>query len=79
MYIIVHVDNAAVVGKQVNIEAAKAAIGGVFEIIDEGEAQYFLRIKILRSTDGIKLSQEQYCAQMLTKYGMDNLLELSYS
>jgi transposase InsO family protein len=72
MYIIVHVDDAVLVGKQEDIEATKAAIGGVFEITDEGEAQYFLRIEILRSADGIKLSQEQYCTQMLTKYGMDN-------
>jgi hypothetical protein len=72
MYIIVHVDEAVLVGKPEDIEATKAAIGGVFEITDEGEAQYFLRIEILRSTDGIKLSQEQYCTQMLTKYGMDN-------
>ena len=37
---------------------------------DLGELRYFLGIEIVRSPEGIWLSQRQYMLDMLSKYGM---------
>jgi hypothetical protein len=68
----VHVDDAVIVGPVAAITEVKAAIGGVFDITDMGEAKYFLSIQILRSEKGILLSQEQYCYRVLEQFNMQN-------
>ena len=37
---------------------------------DLGELRYFLGIEIVRTKEGIWLSQRQYALDMLSKYGM---------
>jgi hypothetical protein len=72
MYFLVHVDDAVMVGPTAAVIDAKAAVGGVFDITDMGEAEYFLSIQILRSRKGILLSQEQYCRRVLEQFSMQN-------
>jgi hypothetical protein len=51
-----------------------------FKLRDLGETSYLLGVEITRnrSTKTIQLSQEQYIAQMLSKYGMATCAPVSY-
>ena len=41
-----------------------------FDMKDLGDLHYFLGIEIIRTSQGIWLSQRQYVLNMLDKYGM---------
>jgi hypothetical protein len=71
VYFLVHVDDAIIVGHEKAIADVKAAVGGVFDITDLGEAKTFLSIQIQLSEKGLLLSQEQYCRRIIEQFGMD--------
>lgn len=55
----------------------KSLLKQEFEMKDLGDLRYFLGIEIIRTPDGIWLSQRQYVLDMLSKYGMADYKPIS--
>ena len=70
-YLIVGGDNEA------NIEHIKTLLKQEFDIKDLGELRFFLGIEIVRTKEGIWLSQRQYSLDMISKYGMADCKPIS--
>ena len=69
--ICIYVDDLIVGGDNVaEIEHVKTLLKQEFDMKDLGELRYFLGIEIVRTKEGIWLSQRQYALDMLSKYGM---------
>ena len=69
--ICIYVDDLIVGGDNVaEIEHVKTLLKHEFDKKDLGELWYFLGIEIVRTKEGIWLSQRQYALDMLSKYGM---------
>ena len=70
MIICIYVDDLIVGGDHVvDIEYAKSLLKE-FDMKDLGELPYFLGLEVIRTNEGIWLSQRQYALDMLSKYGM---------
>ena len=71
--IVIYVDDLIIGGDSLDaIQDVKALLQRQFNMKDLGELRYFLGIEIVRSLEGIWLSQRQYVLDMLSKYGMAN-------
>jgi hypothetical protein len=70
VYVLIHVDDAVIVGQPQDVAEVKQQLGAIFDIKDLGSASYFLSIEITRSEDGIKLSQGQYVKKILEEFNM---------
>ena len=69
--ITIYVDDLIVAGdSDVEVENVKGLLKQKFEMKDLGELRYFLGIEVIRTPEGIWLSQRQYALDMLSKYGM---------
>ena len=67
----IYVDDLIIGGdKEAEIEHVKALMKQEFDMKDLGELRYFLGIEVIRTKEGIWLSQRQYALDMLSKYGM---------
>ncbi len=71
-YVLVHVDDALVVGKLDAVCNAKNALSCAFDIKDLGEASYFLGLEIERDRGNrrIWVGQTKYCIDKLEEFGM---------
>ena len=76
--ITIYVDDLIIVGdRDVEIEKVKGLLMQYFEMKDLGELHYFLGIEVIRTSEGIWLSQRQYALDMLSKYGMADCKPIS--
>ena len=76
--ITIYVDDLIIVGdSETKIENVKGLLKEEFEMKDLGELRYFLGIEVIRTADGIWLSQRQYALDMLSKYGMADCKPIS--
>ena len=76
--ITIYVDDLIIVGdNETEIEHVKGLLKQEFEMKDLGELRYFLGIEVIRTTEGIWLSQRQYALDMLSKYGMADCKPIS--
>ena len=71
VYVMVHVDDALVIGAQKPVSDAKNAISQMFDIKDLGKAKHFLGMNIQRNQDGgYTLSQPKFIKDMLERFRM---------
>ena len=76
--ICIYVDDLIVGGdNEAEIEHVKTLLKQEFDIKDLGELRFFLGIEIVRTKEGIWLSQRQYALDMLSKYGMADCKPIS--
>ncbi|WP_286497683.1 reverse transcriptase domain-containing protein, partial [Escherichia coli] len=76
--ICIYVDDLIVGGDhESEIEHVKTLLKEEFDMKDLGELRYFLGIEIVRTEEGIWLSQRQYALDMLSKYGMADCKPIS--
>ena len=76
--ITIYVDDLIIVGdSDVEIDHVKGLLKQEFEMKDLGELRYFLGIEVIRTSEGIWLSQRQYALDMLSKYGMADCKPIS--
>ena len=76
--ICIYVDDLIVWGhNKAKIENVKTLLKQEFDIKDLGELCFFLGIEIVRTKEGIWLSQRQYALDMLSKYGMADCKPIS--
>lgn len=72
VYVLIHVDDALVVGKKKSLLEAKKTIASMFDIKDLGPASYFLGMLITKNADGgYSLSQPRYVKDILTSFRME--------
>ncbi|KAL0430542.1 UNVERIFIED_CONTAM: Retrovirus-related Pol polyprotein from transposon TNT 1-94 [Sesamum radiatum] len=68
-----YVDDILLIGSCVDIiTETKSFLKNKFEIKDVGEADVILGIKLIRSTDGIAISQSHYVEKIIEKFGYQN-------
>jgi hypothetical protein len=71
VFVVVHVDDALVVGEAPAVKDAKRLIGSVFDIKDMGHASYYLGMHIKKNADGgYSLLQPKYVADLLLRFNM---------
>ena len=76
--IVIYVDDLIVGGDNLDeIDHVKGLLKLKFDMKDLGDLRYFLGIKIIRTPDGIWMSQRQYAVDMLSKYGMADCKPIS--
>ena len=76
--ITIYVDDLIVGGdKEDEIEHVKGLLKQKFEMKDLEDMCYFLGIEVIRTPEGIWLSQRQYVLDMLSKYGMASCKPIS--
>ena len=76
--ICIYVDDLIVGGdNEAEVAHVKTLMKQEFDMKDLGELCYFLGIEIVRTKEGIWLSQRQYALNMLSKYGMANCKPIS--
>ena len=76
--ICIYVDDLIVGGdNESEIDHVKTLLKQEFDMKDLGELRYFLGIEIVRTKEGIWLSQRQYALDMLSKYGMADCKPIS--
>ena len=69
--IVIYVDDLIIGGDSLDaIQDVKTLLQKQFDMKDLGELRYFLGIEVVRTPDGIWLSQRQYVLDMMSKYGM---------
>ena len=52
------------------IDRVKLQLAASFDMKDLGDLNYFLRIEVIRTPEGILISQRHYVLSMLFKFGM---------
>ncbi|KAK1422630.1 hypothetical protein QVD17_17916 [Tagetes erecta] len=68
---LVYVDDIIITGNSLNeITAVKQLMNSQFMIKDLGLLKYFLGIEVIRTDEGLCLSQRKYCMELLTEYGL---------
>ncbi|KAL0392633.1 UNVERIFIED_CONTAM: Retrovirus-related Pol polyprotein from transposon TNT 1-94 [Sesamum radiatum] len=68
-----YVDDILLIGSCIEIiTETKSFLKNKFEMKDMGEADVILGIKLIRSTDGIAISQSHYVEKILEKFGYQN-------
>ena len=73
VHIMVHVDDALVVGQRNAVNAAKKSMASMFEVKDMGAARHFLGITITRHDDNaFSLSQPKFVDDMLERFQLTN-------
>jgi histone deacetylase 1/2 len=69
VYVLVHVDDAVIIGQQEAVQKVKQDIATQFEIKDLGCAKYYLGLEIRKEDNSsITLSQEKYTKDLLARY-----------
>ena len=76
--LLLYVDDLVIVGADLDeIHRVKSQLAASFEIKDLGDLHYFLRIEVIRTPEGILISQHHYALNMLFKFGMANCKPIS--
>jgi hypothetical protein len=72
VYVLIHVDDALIVGSSAAVREVKSKFSSLFEVRDLGEEVFFLGLEILRDrTAGtLWLGQSQYAEKKLEQFGM---------
>ncbi|KAK5838940.1 hypothetical protein PVK06_007688 [Gossypium arboreum] len=66
----VYVDDLLIAGNDIDmIEELKGVLNTTFKMKDLGNLRYFLRIEVLRSNEGIVLSQKKYVHELIEDTG----------
>ena len=72
-FVMVHVDDALIVGPRHGVDEAKALIAQMFDTKDIGTASYFLGLEIERTNDSeYHLSQKRYTQDLLRSFEMND-------
>jgi hypothetical protein len=72
-YLLIHVDDALLVGPSDMIARGKQLLQSAFEIKDIGPAKYFLGLEIVSEKDGsVWVGQTRYARELLEVYGMSD-------
>ncbi|KAL0440003.1 UNVERIFIED_CONTAM: Retrovirus-related Pol polyprotein from transposon TNT 1-94 [Sesamum latifolium] len=72
-HLYLYVDDILLIGSCVEIIIeTKSFLKNKFEMKDMGEADVILGIKLIRSTDGIAISQSHYVEKIIEKFGYQN-------
>ena len=72
VFVLIHVDDAMIVGVTNMVVQAKKLLGECFTIKDMGPAKYFLGLEIARSPGTLWIGQTKYCKEIISYYGMDD-------
>jgi hypothetical protein len=73
MSILLYVDDLIITGADLDeINHVRRELGASFDMKDLGDLHYFLGIEVIRTPDGILISQRHYALGMLFKFGMAN-------
>ena len=76
--ILLYVDDLVITGPGLpEINGVKSQLSDAFEMKDLGDLHYFLGIEVIRTPDGILLSQQHYVLNMLYKFGMTDCRPVS--
>ena len=76
--ILLYVDDLVITGPGLDeIGQVKSQLPDTFEMKDLGDLHYFLGIEVIRTPDGILLSQRHYVLNMLYKFGMTECRPIS--
>jgi hypothetical protein len=71
VYVMVHVDDALIIGNRAAVNRAKQLMQSMFDIKDMGVASFFLAMKITRrEAGGYSLEQPRYVHDMLNRFHM---------
>jgi hypothetical protein len=69
--ILLYIDDLVITGADLEeIYHVKRQLAASFEMKDLGDLHYFLRIEVIRTPQGILMSQQHYALSMLFKFGM---------
>ncbi|GKD53707.1 ribonuclease H-like domain-containing protein, partial [Tanacetum coccineum] len=69
--LLVYVDDIVITGNnEVEIKSFKNFLSSKFLIKDLGELKYFLGIEVLKSDNGLCMTQRKYCLELLHEYGL---------
>ncbi|GJX71737.1 ribonuclease H-like domain-containing protein [Tanacetum coccineum] len=69
--LLVYVDDIVITGNNLKeVNSCKHFLQTKFQIKDLGELKYFLGIEVLKTDDGVCLSQRKYCMELLAEYGL---------
>jgi hypothetical protein len=69
--ILLYVDDLVITGADLDeINHVKRQLAASFEMKDLGDLHYFLGIEVIRTPEGILVSQRHYALNMLLKFGM---------
>jgi hypothetical protein len=73
MSILLYVDDLIITGADLDeINHVRRELGASFDMKDLGDLHYFLGIEVIRTPDGILISQRHYALGMLFNFGMAN-------
>jgi hypothetical protein len=73
VHVVIHVDDALIVGTRTGISEANNSISKMFDVRDLGPVRYFLGTSIHRNkSGGYSLSQPKYVQDMLHGFGMND-------
>ncbi|MBW0465715.1 hypothetical protein O181_005430 [Austropuccinia psidii MF-1] len=75
VWLYIHIDDIAIFGSRV--DSLKRELKQEFEIIDLGQADLLLRIKITHSDEFVSLDQQHFTESLLDLYGMRNCKPVS--
>ena len=76
--ILLYVDDFIIAGADLDeIGHAKSQHAASFDMKDLGDLHYFLRIEVIRTPEGILISQRHYVLSMLFKFGMTECKSVS--
>ena len=78
VHILLYVDDLVITGPGLpEINRVKSQLSDAFEMKDLGDLHYFLGIEVIRTPEGILLSQRHYVLTMLYKFGMTGCRPIS--
>lgn len=73
LILLLYVDDMLIVGADLHeIDSLKTKLSEEFAMKDLGEARQILGMRISRSKEGLKLSQEEYVKKVLKRFNMDD-------
>jgi hypothetical protein len=76
--ILLYVDDLVITGADLEeINRIKRLLAASFEMKDLGDLHYFLGIEVIRTPEGILMSQRHYALSMLFKFGMAECKSIS--
>jgi hypothetical protein len=76
--ILLYVDDLVITGADLDeINRVKRELATSFDMKDLGDLHYFLGIEVIRTLEGILISQRHYALSMLFKFGMAECKSIS--
>ena len=76
--ILLYVDDLVITNANLSeIDRIKLQLAASFDMKDLGDLHYFLRIEVIRTSEGILISQHRYVLSMVFKLGMADYKSVS--